>query len=628
MWVTVGESMKIRWLVMFLVSVGFLGCSDTFKRKDPAEQPDDNGQTRVNNTAPDLGMSGGGSSDMGSEEGADLGLLPDGGQCQPGVVRGCADDTTQAVCNDGGDGVVERACPDGEWCLFGECGDQRCQPGTLHCQSPEMVETCNADGTGYEDEQPCPDNTICEQGTCKSICDLGGKGPSYIGCEYWTVDLDQYTDPSTNPKPDEVPHAVVISNPGPADSTLSFVPRGPGVSVNVPDPVVPVGEARVFEMPRWDVSGSSLSFKAIQIIASSPVIAHQFNPFNNENVYSNDASLLLPVTAQGKEYYVVNWPTQVLPSFQGFNPEDQHSYVTIVATTPGDTNINVTPTAQIVAGDGVPNFSPGATRSISMRYGQVLNLQANSGDVGGANDLSGTRILADQPVAVFAGHEEAVIGNAETDRDSCCADHLEQQLFPVEAWGTEYIATRSPDRGDSEDHWKIVAAEDGVTVNFNPPQNGAASVQLDRGEVTAFYSKESFEVQASGKISIGQFLVSQEQTLDVTGDPAMILTVPSNQFRTDYHLLTPQGYTEDFVVVTRPAGIEVRLDGAAIAEGEFSPVGAGNWETATVRVEPGLHVLDGDEEFGLQAYGFNNAVSYGYPGGLNLVGVDEPPTGQ
>lgn len=618
--------MRVNWLVMFLVAFGLSACSDTFKRKD-SEEPDENSDPRVNSMAPDIGdPANADNPDMGVDvgEGTDLGTLPDGGQCRPGVARGCATETAQAICNDDGTGVIERECPDGEWCLFGECGDQRCQPDTLHCQSPEMVETCNADGTGYENAEACPDNTICERGTCKSICDLGGKGPSYIGCEYWTVDLDQYTDPGTNPKPDEVPHAVVISNPGPTDSTISFVPRGPGVSVSFPDPVVPVGEARAFQMPRWDVDGSSLSFKAIQILASSPVIAHQFSPLNNENVYSNDASLLLPVTAQGKEYFVVNWPTQVLPNFMGFDPEDQHSYVTIVSTTPGETNINVTPTAQIQAGDGVPNFSPGATRSISMRFGQVLNLQASSGQVGGANDLSGTHILADQPVAVFAGHEEAVIGNAEIDRDSCCADHLEQQLFPVEAWGTDYIATRSPDRGDSQDHWRIVSAEDDVTVNFNPPQNGASSVTLNRGEVTAFYSKESFEVQASGKISIGQFLVSQEQTLDVTGDPAMILTVPSNQFRTDYHLLTPQGYSSDFVVVTRHAGSEVRLDGTAIGDGEFAPVGAGNWEAATVPVEPGLHVLEGDDEFGLQAYGFDNAVSYGYPGGLNLVGVDEP----
>ncbi len=616
-----------RLLVFLLATNLIVSCGRDTKKGQPTEGPTDrvgstnNGpSTATNNdtTAPPNNTT------MGEET-----PLPNGGTCTPGEAMACTDETTRSVCSASGSSIVAEACAPGEWCLLGECGTQRCITGTLHCQSPEVMESCNADGTGYGDPQPCPENTLCENGSCKSICDLGGKGPSYIGCEYWTVDLDQYTDPSTNPKPDEVPHAVVISNPGPTPATISFVPRGPGVTINIADPVVPVGQARAFEMPRWDVSGSSLSFRAIQILASSPVIAHQFNPLNNERVYSNDASLLLPVTAHGKEYYVLDWPSQMLPCISPqFCPESQHSYVTIVATSPGTTNLNVTPTARIMPGDQIPNFTAGFTRSISLSYGQVMNLQAGDPDAGigrGANDLSGTHILADKPIAVFAGHEEAVIGNPDnTDReDSCCADHLEQQLFPVEAWGNEYIASLSPDRGNHEDHWRIVAAEP-VTITFDPPQNGAGQISLGKGEVTAFFSRQSFEIKATGKISVGQFLVSQAQTDDGTGDPAFILAVPQSQYRADYHVLTPTGYSRDYVLIIRPAGVAITIDGAPVADTIFQGVGAGNWEVGTVQVQAGVHVIEGAEPFGLQAYGFNNAVSYGYPGGLNLVGVDEP----
>lgn len=617
-------SSRKGWLVMFALAAA---CgSDTGKDgtnvEAPPERTADNNAPVANNEDPD---SSDPDEDAPQNNTSDL---PVGQSCVPGVQLACTDETTQTTCAEDGKSVVTSACPEGEWCVGGECGSQRCIPGALTCASAEAVATCNADGTGFENPTDCPENTICEENTCKTICDLGGKGPSYIGCEYWTVDLDQYTDPGTNPKPDEVPHAVVISNPGPAPATLTFTPRGPGVTINIPDPVVPVGEARAFEMPRWDVSGSSLSFQSIQIRSSSPVIAHQFNPLNNESVYSNDASLLLPKTAHGKEYYVLDWPSQMLPCISAqFCPESQHSYVTIVATAPGVTNLNVTPTARIIPGDQIPNFTAGFTRSISLTYGQVMNLQAGDPDAGigqGANDLSGTHIIADKPIAVFAGHEEAVIGNPDAqDRDSCCADHLEQQLFPVEAWGTTYVAPLSPDRGNHEDHWRIVAAEP-ATLTFDPPQNGVSTISLAKGEVTAFYSSDSFEVRATGKISVGQFLTSQQQTDDVTGDPAFILTVPSNQYREDYHVLTPTGYTRDYLAIVRPTGAAVRVDGAAVSDAEFAPVGGGTWEVATVLVAPGVHVIDGDEPFGLQAYGFNNAVSYGYPGGLNLVGVDEP----
>ncbi len=602
---------RLNWI--FLVVLVGAACGDDTKKG--SGQPDN---LRLNNVNPALDGGNSGLSDAGDTDGG----IPDIGECNPNVAGSCLDDTTASRCKANGSGLESVPCAAGEFCFQGTCGDQLCQPGAQRCADEQTLEYCNATADGYENPQACPDNTICEEGDCKSLCDLGGKGPSYIGCEYWTIDLDQYPDPGSSPNPEETPHAVVISNPGPSDATIVFRPRVAGVMVNAPDPVVPVGEARAFTMPRLDVSGSTISQNAIQILASSPVIAHQFSPLNDERVYSNDASLLLPVTAHGREYFVLNWPTQVLPAFMSFDPEDQHSYVTIVATSRGVTNMNVTSTAQIQRSADVPNFEPGFPRGVQLQYGQVLNIQASSGMLGpNLNDLSGTHIIADQPIAVFAGHEEAVIGNSANGRESCCADHLQQQLLPVETWGNEYIATLSPDRGDHEDLWKIVSSQDGVTVTFDPPQ-GQASVQLNRGDVHSFFSKQSFTVRATGPISVGQFLTSQEQTLDVIGDPAFILTVPTNQFREDYHLLTPNGYSRDYVTITRPQGVRVVLDGAEVANQEFVSVGDGAWEIATLEVQPGVHVIEADAPVGLNAYGFDSAVSYAYPGGLNMVGVD------
>ena len=56
-------------------------------------------------------------------------------------------------------------------------------------------------------------------------------------------------------------------------------------------------------------------------------------------------------------------------------------------------------------------------------------------------DLTGTIITSDKPIGVFGGHEAAVSGT------QCCADHIEQQLFPVATWGKTYIATKSFPRG-------------------------------------------------------------------------------------------------------------------------------------------------------------------------------------
>ena len=57
--------------------------------------------------------------------------------------------------------------------------------------------------------------------------------------------------------------------------------------------------------------------------------------------------------------------------------------------------------------------------------------------------------------------------------------------------------------------------------------------------------------------------------------------------------------------------------GTQVAQSEFTSIGGGEWEFGYVELPPGVHEVDGDETFGVVAYGFNSAVSYGYPGGMS-----------
>ena len=59
-------------------------------------------------------------------------------------------------------------------------------------------------------------------------------------------------------------------------------------------------------------------------------------------------------------------------------------------------------------------------------------------------------------------------------------------------------------------------------------------------------------------------------------------------------------------------------DGAPVTA-TFTPVGDGSYEFAAIRVQAGVQVVESTQPFGMAAYGYSNAVSYAYPGGLNLV---------
>ncbi len=638
-----------KFAILFCAALVAVACSDDVESNQ--EQDDNVRQQGEDNhggngiTQDDAGNAStdedAGWEDTGSNSETDASEpAPDVADCTPGESLQCDGDHSVVVCNDDGDGVETEACPDSAPnCFQGECGDQICEPGVPSCLDTATSQICNQDGTGYGPPIPCEGDAVCDNGTCSSICEFGPKqASSHFGCEYWTVYLDQYDEPDVLGSPGQaaadVPHAIVISNPNDEDATIHFETFAAGESVDVDDPVVPGGDSRSFTMPRLELGSTGIFRNAIFVRSSVPVTAHQFNPPNNDQVFSNDASLLLPISSLGTEYYVMNWPTQVL-SFDGFpgmfndfdfdDIEDQHSYVTIIASEPGETNVVVTSTAQITDGDDFSGFPPGVSRNFELSFGDVLNLQASTESLSADmshNDLTGTHIVSDRNVAVFAGHEQAVIGY-DSSRDSCCADHIEQQLLPVESWGNRYIAPFSPGRTETKDQWVIVAGEDGVTVNTDPPQSEANGVNLDAGEYVKFFTADDFEVEATGKISVGQFLTSQQQTAEVIGDPAFVLAVPIERFRDDYHVMIPSGYAADYITMMRPAGVEVILDGQPVADSVFEPVGSGEFETGYVAVDPGVHILESEEPFGVSAHGLDHAVSYGYPGGLNVVGAED-----
>ncbi|MEC9073179.1 MAG: IgGFc-binding protein, partial [Myxococcota bacterium] len=356
-----------------------------------------------------------------------------------------------------------------------------------------------------------------------------------VGCTFWTVDLPNYPDMTLNPTPEDLPHGVVISNPGEKDATVSFEPP-PGVVVDNPDPVVPAQQSRVFLMPVLNIKATGVSHGGIRIVSSRPVLAHQFNPWDNQ--FSNDASMLIPEPYLGSNYVVLTWPTTPLGLLSpenctdadgdgacdcedgecgAFDPifcpsdcgdtgglpglgdiESQHGYFSVLAPY-DDTTVTIQVTASILASDKVQATGPmGGLQQVVLQAGEVLNIEADPGGLGENGDLSGSTVSADKPVAVFAGHEEAAFGEVDTpgagaDSGACCADHLEEQLFPISMLGASYFAVKSKPRGSEPDVWRVQAAEAGVTISTTPSISGLDGVTLDKkGDWVEAHTADSF----------------------------------------------------------------------------------------------------------------------------------------
>lgn len=599
------------------------------------------------------------------------GLCTKAATCTPGEVTGCDGLSYELVCRPDGLAVSATPCEGAQKCVAGACGDASCTPGIAQCTSSGTYQVCAADGSGYGEEQPCGPDTTCLGGKCLSLCEADIKYNTNVGCEYWSVDLDN--DPThhpalpNQPTPEMFPHSVVISNPSSGDATVTFtvhvqcadgsacspskttcgglaetVCDAPATTVydlDIPDNVVPAGQSREFKMPVMNLSGSVLAPKAIRVVASRPVVAYQFNPFDSENAASNDGSLLLPRNALGKLYYAVSLPSRgAILSFPANN-----GFLAVVAPA-GTTTVSVTPTVDVIANPagGVPqdgstptSLAAGQTWTFTLEPYDVLNLEqlAKGGIVTPGKpleDLTGTRIEADKPIAVFSGHQVAGVQEAVklqiTDVwDSCCTEHLEEQLMPVETWGTEALCVKSSPRGQEADRWVVVAGEDGVSLSTSPPIDGIHGKLLAKaGDRLRVETKDSFVLTATGKVQVVQFLMSQGQVEPKdsgtfgTGDPTMIVVPPSKQFRDNYVIRTADGFGTNWTTIIRPAGVPVKVDGVPVSEGEFEGLGDGTWEYAWREVTKGTHSLTAPEPFGLLVYGYGTVTAYGYPGGMAL----------
>ena len=571
--------------------------------------------------------------------------------CDAGEFEGCTDDGLHRHCNATGTDFVDDECPNGDTCSDGACPDPECGPGATRCGLQGTIDTCSEAGV-WTPSQVCPFGTDCFDGECEELCEISSKSATYIGCEYWSIDLDNYQEALAEP------HAIIVTNynedlaaevklfEGYSDRRILYAADGEPF-----DEIIPPGQAKIFEVaPGYGHSGTAkFQDQAIRVTSTIPVVAHQFNPLNHVDVFSNDGSLLLPTDSLGTEYRVLGW----------YNRSDVvqlRGYVTMVNASSQPNEVTVTPSAQVVAGSEIPTIEPEEERTFVLEAGESLNLVSSGAEMDDAQvegclsdpdgnpdsvdpcpDLTGTHVEANQPIALFGGHQCA---NVLLGVDRC--DHIESQLPPVDTWGTEYVGTKFEPRAVSPtpepDIWRVIAAEDDTRILTDPVIDGVHETRLDAGEWVQFAAYDDFEMAADAPILLAQYMVGAnwpgiprvcDEGLDAynptgIGDPAMANAVPSDQFRTEYIVHTPENYDEDYLNVIVPVGEDVEVNGETIPAGNWEVVGEMNrYEVATVEVGPGFHTLTGDEPFGVVGYGYACHVSYAYPGGTDLEPLDD-----
>ncbi len=617
---------------------------------------------------------------------------PTGDVCKPGAQR-CQENAYQECADDGEGWVTRAACGDSDQvCVVGE-GCLACQPDIRTCGDDGFqILRCSPDGSHYDPIAACDpaNDEVCYGGSCLNACQLAADSRSYEGCDYYPVNLDNavVSDQGTAAAQQ---FSVVLSNASQLTARVQVeiwctaedaanpvfgCTEGQPWVVNE-FPVAP-GGLKIVDLDPREVDGTSApelndgpgtfrSKHAFHIVSSAPLIAYQFNPLENVNVFSNDASLLLPTDALADRYMVLSWPQTLATTDDGMTNAgiDLRAFLTIVGAA-DDTFVTVRLTTGILGGADIPEAATGDTITFNLDRFEVVNLETDDFNA----DFTGTTVESDdvtKPVAVFTGSEASDVPRFDSFLErSCCADHMEQQLFPEAELGTQFVAVKTPLRSkyvnaagwdvavvpDEPEYWRIVATREDTSVSTNLPAPNDHFF-LQRGQSVIFDSERDFVVSSTGPIAFGQFPVGQQATgIPSTlmngdrppgGDPSFILVPPVQQWRSSYLFLVPNKYAFDFLLLAVPVGTTLFYDGflleTVLPDCEYEPIGTLTDGSVTTEYEaircplsaptpagPGLqddgvHTLEsaGGEPFGLVVWGWDSYVSYGYPGGSNAA---------
>lgn len=453
--------------------------------------------------------------------------------CEAGAFLGCRDENTPAInrCSDDGTAIEAGSCPSSplQVCRQDECVEVECIPGTRRCQTDSQPQQCDALGDGFADMEACDPGFLCEVGNCLNRCELAELTNSYIGCEYWAVELENHllddNEDTGMPLPDDriPPFAVVLANTSTTyDAQVTVFETGDrvveavsartvGTDITLPgldlvtvysevvdasgellyriegpiqDLVLPRGSTMTLILPRKEMpfGSTSLTPNAFRVTSTQPVVAYQFNPLCCNYNFTNDASLLLPTSALTENYMHLGYA--VWAGSTGARLEDPFSGTLTVLATEPDTQVTVTlspskdptrPYTEMIYPSGSTQIQgPDANGVIraTMQPHDALNI-ASSG-VAPVEDLTGSYIQASKPVAVFGGHSCAFV---PFSNPAC--DHLESQLFPLETWGNRFVASPLKRRGDPASrtregtYWKFLASRDDTEIrtgiSLEPP---------------------------------------------------------------------------------------------------------------------------------------------------------------
>ena len=246
-------------------------------------------------------------------------------------------------------------------------------------------------------------------------------------------------------------------------------------------------------------------------------------------------------------------------------------------------------------------------------------------------DLTGAKITATKPIAVFSGNINTFVGLITGGKN-----HLIEQIPSQEkGLGRTFYAVPFPGRGTSAKIRIKVVATEATTVLKKDNSNTALTTIAKAQEhftITAD-STAAITIKADKNVMVALFAEGRTTTTDRA--PVMMILPPQELWRTQYafstgRIVDPTDFKHYITIVIATANIaNVQIDNAALTSPTWTTAPIPNGATTAMSFtsvllsKPGLYWVDTTDNavtFGAYVYGSSaSSCAYAWPAGMCFV---------
>uniref|UniRef100_A0A803JX65 ZP domain-containing protein n=1 Tax=Xenopus tropicalis TaxID=8364 RepID=A0A803JX65_XENTR len=329
---------------------------------------------------------------------------------------------------------------------------------------------------------------------------------------------------------------------------------------------------------QYMITGTQISSKVVSVTSDADISLIAFHTAAS----TADAMAVLPVEDLDTEYFIFTSGSGQPNQFAVAN--GIYPTVLVTVTVSGSITYN-----------GV-QYGHGSAFSFSLGYQQVIQLQSPT-------DITGTRVVATSPVAVFSGNK------CFTGINTAC-DVLLEQMHPVRNWGTFFpvfpLATHTNDIIDV-----MAANPDTIVIVVTSQQS--TQYHLQPGSHERLTLDSAALVHSSEPVMISYLFQDRKNG---QYDPFVTSVPPDPNTRKYYKFVTQSFYYNFLLVVSQAASpSEFYLDHQPLSSFPLNHMeinGFRAWEASLGKIDGQHEIYHSSSPFTIYVYGLEYIVSYGY----------------